>query len=105
MKNTIVIGATGTIGSAISQLLQTKGYEVIKTSRHAENSIDIEDTESIETFFTKTGQIDAIICAAGDASFGAFSKLTDEQFNIGLKSKLMGQVNLCRMGLKKLAKF
>jgi NAD(P)-dependent dehydrogenase (short-subunit alcohol dehydrogenase family) len=102
MKNTIVIGATGTIGSAVSQLLHTKGYEVIKASRHTENSIDIEDTESIKTFFTKTGHIDAIICAAGDASFGSFSKLSNEQINIGLKSKLMGQVNLCRVGLQNL---
>lgn len=102
MKNTIVIGATGTIGSAISQLLQTKGYNVVIASRHTANSIDIEDTESIENFFAKTGQKDFIICAAGDASFGAFSKLSDEQINTGLKSKLMGQVNLCRVGLKKL---
>jgi NAD(P)-dependent dehydrogenase (short-subunit alcohol dehydrogenase family) len=102
MKRTIVIGATGTIGKAIKTLLQTNEYEVLKASRHTADSIDIENTESIESFFTKTGQLDAIICAAGDASFGAFSKLTDEQFNVGLKSKLMGQVNLCRIGIGKL---
>jgi NAD(P)-dependent dehydrogenase (short-subunit alcohol dehydrogenase family) len=102
MKNTIVIGATGTIGSAISQLLQTKGYEVIKASRNSVHRIDIESTESISALFSEKGSVDAIICAAGDASFGAFSKLSDEQISIGLKSKLMGQVNLCRVGLQKL---
>tara|TARA_R110002096_G_scaffold435534_1_gene661270 strand:- start:127 stop:726 length:600 start_codon:yes stop_codon:yes gene_type:complete len=100
MKKTVVIGATGTIGEAVSELLQTKDYEVTKASRNTDNKIDIEDLGSIETFFEKTGQVDAIICAAGDASFGAFSKLTDEQISIGLKSKLMGQVNLCRIGLQ-----
>jgi NAD(P)-dependent dehydrogenase (short-subunit alcohol dehydrogenase family) len=102
MKRAIVIGATGTIGSAINQLLQNQGYEVIKASRHSEQIIDIEDPESIRTFFEKSGPVDAIICAAGDASFGAFSELTDDQIKVGLNSKLMGQVNLCRIGLPKL---
>jgi short-subunit dehydrogenase len=59
----------------------------IGASRHSEYSIDIESSESISTFLAETGQVDVIICAAGDASFGAFSNLTDEQFNVGQKSK------------------
>ncbi|HKL03065.1 MAG TPA: short chain dehydrogenase [Cryomorphaceae bacterium] len=102
MKKVTVVGGTGTIGSAVKNLLQTEGYHVTGASRHSEDRIDIEDSESIRTFFTKTNQIDALICAAGDASFGAFSELTDEQFRIGLNSKLMGQVSLVRAGLPKL---
>ncbi len=43
--------------------------------------------------------MDAVICAVGDASFGAFSNLTDDQIYNGIKSKLMGQVNMCRKAL------
>lgn len=43
---------------------------------------------------------DAIICAAGDASFKPLIELSDEDFTIGLDSKLMGQVNLVRSGLR-----
>jgi NAD(P)-dependent dehydrogenase (short-subunit alcohol dehydrogenase family) len=46
--------------------------------------------------------VDAIISAAGNASFGPLYEMSDEQIELGLKSKLMGQVNLVRKGLNKL---
>ncbi len=102
MKKAVVIGATGTIGKAVYQELNKKGYDVIATSRKSTPSMDIENKESMDHFFTGKKDLDAIICAAGDASFGAFSSLSDEQINIGLKSKLMGQVNICRKALEAL---
>ncbi len=102
MKKAVVIGATGTIGKAVSQQLTEKGYDVVATSRTSTPSIDIENKESIDNFFADKKNVEAIICAAGDASFGAFSNLTDEQVNIGLNSKLMGQVNLCHKALEAL---
>ncbi len=102
MKKAVVIGATGTIGKAVNQQLTEKGYDVIATSRKSTPSIDIENKESIDNFFADKKDVDAIICAAGDASFGAFSNLTDEQISIGLNSKLMGQVNICRKALEAL---
>jgi NAD(P)-dependent dehydrogenase (short-subunit alcohol dehydrogenase family) len=53
-------------------------------------------------FFPNLNRWTPIICAAGSASFGALSDLTDEQIHLGITSKLMGQVNICRSGLKKL---
>lgn len=100
MEKTIVIGATGTIGSAIVKLLEKNGHEVISASRKGEHSIDIDSIESIANFFSQINSVDNIICAAGNASFGPLSQLTDEQFDLGLKSKLMGQVNVVREGLK-----
>lgn len=102
MKKVIVIGATGTIGKAVNQRLTEKGYDVIATSRKSTPTIDIENKQSIDKFFTDEKDVDAIICAAGQASFGAFSDLTDEQINIGINSKLMGQVNICRKALEAL---
>lgn len=96
----IVIGATGTIGSAISQQLSANGHEVVPVSRSTQPAIDLESPQSIDTFFSNTGTVDAIICAAGNASFGAFSKLSDDEIQLGLDSKLMGQVNVCRKGVE-----
>jgi NAD(P)-dependent dehydrogenase (short-subunit alcohol dehydrogenase family) len=48
--------------------------------------------------FEKTGKLDAIICIAGEAKWADFNDLTEEDYYIGLKSKLMGQVNLVRIG-------
>ena len=96
----IVIGATGIIGNAISQHLRTNGHEVIPVSRSTQPAMDLENPKSINTLFSEVGAVDAIICAAGNASFGAFNQLSDEDFQLGLDSKLMGQVNVCREGLR-----
>src|SRR5437868_11491207 len=44
--------------------------------------------------------VDAVICAAGPAKFGAFGELTEEDFYVGIRGKMMGQVNLVRIGQK-----
>jgi NAD(P)-dependent dehydrogenase (short-subunit alcohol dehydrogenase family) len=100
MQKSAVIGATGTIGKAIAQLLKDSGHEVVAASRNGENQIDIDNPKSIEQFFSKTGTLDNIVCAAGNASFGMLNQLTDEQINLSLNSKLLGQVNVVRKGLQ-----
>jgi len=94
----IVIGATGTIGRAIVQAISNR-HEVIPVS-HSKSAIkvDIADKASITKMFGTTGRVDAVICAAGLAKFGPMTSLSDEDFALGLNSKLMGQVNLVRSG-------
>ncbi len=95
----LIIGATGTIGKYLVQHFSSK-HEIIRANRNDEtHKINIEDADSIEQLFKKTGKVDAIICAAGEAKWGAFHELTEKDFHIGIKSKLMGQVNLVRIGL------
>lgn len=98
-----VIGATGTIGKAVSDLLKKEGHEVIECSRKVEPKINIDNPESIDAFYEKIGEIEAVICAAGIANFGSLQELTDQQFQRGIQSKLMGQVNLVRKGIANLA--
>jgi NAD(P)-dependent dehydrogenase (short-subunit alcohol dehydrogenase family) len=45
-------------------------------------------------------KIDAVICAAGPVAFAPFDKITEEDFYVGIRGKLMGQVNLVRIGQK-----
>lgn len=97
-----VIGATGTIGKAVSQLLEEKGHKIVRSSRKITPSVNIDKPESIDGFYEAVGDLDAVICAAGNASFGPLQKMSDKQFNISIQSKLMGQVNLVRKGLKHL---
>lgn len=94
-----VIGATGTIGEAVSNLLIENGHVVIKSSRNIEPKVNIDKPDSIDEFYNKVGKLDAVICAAGIANFGALQELTDQQIQRGIQSKLMGQVNLVRKGL------
>lgn len=98
----VVVGASGTIGKAITQLLKDKGYEVVEASRSTQPGINIEDPSSIDNFYAGLGQVDAVICAAGDAAFVSLDKLTDQQIQLSINSKLLGQVNLVRKGLSNL---
>ena len=64
----IVIGATGTIGKAVSAALGTK-HEVVGASRRGEVKADIEDVVSLRKLFESVKKVDAVVCCAGDAAF------------------------------------
>ncbi|HEY9165219.1 MAG TPA: short chain dehydrogenase [Candidatus Kryptonia bacterium] len=96
----ILVGATGLIGSEILKSLSPR-HDVIIVS-HARDSdlqVDIGSKSSIEAMIKKVGRFDALVSAAGNAAFGKFEKLNDEDFHLGLMNKLMGQVNLVRLGV------
>jgi NAD(P)-dependent dehydrogenase (short-subunit alcohol dehydrogenase family) len=98
----IVIGATGTIGRAIVQAIGNR-HEVIPVSfSKSVIKADIADKTSIITMFKKTGRVDGVISAAGLAKFGPMTSLTDADFALSLNNKLMGQVNLVRLGIEHL---
>jgi NAD(P)-dependent dehydrogenase (short-subunit alcohol dehydrogenase family) len=95
----IVIGATGTIGRAIVQAIGNR-HEVVPVSfSKSVIKVDISDRTSISKMFEAIGRFDAVICAAGLAKFGPLNSLTDADFALGLENKLMGQVNLVRLGI------
>jgi NAD(P)-dependent dehydrogenase (short-subunit alcohol dehydrogenase family) len=94
----ILIGASGTIGRHIHETL-TKKHHVYRASRESGDlKVDIASAESIELMYKSVADIDAVICAAGGAKFGAFRELTEDDFYVGIKNKMMGQVNLVRIG-------
>ncbi|MGZ3958804.1 MAG: SDR family NAD(P)-dependent oxidoreductase, partial [Flavisolibacter sp.] len=99
---TVVIGATGTIGKAVTDLLRKNGHEVTAASRGSQPSVDITDAASIERLFETTGEVDAILVTAGEAAFVPLDQISDEQIRHSLSSKLMGQINVVRKGLGKL---
>jgi NAD(P)-dependent dehydrogenase (short-subunit alcohol dehydrogenase family) len=95
----IVIGATGTIGKAVVDALAGR-HEVIRVGhRGGDYQVDMASRESIEQLFQAVGEFDALVSAAGQAKFGALDGLSDGDFQFSLGSKLMGQVNLVRLGL------
>jgi Dehydrogenases with different specificities (related to short-chain alcohol dehydrogenases) len=54
--------------------------------------------DSIEQMYKSVADIDAVICAAGPAKFGLFRDMTEDDFYVGIRGKMMGQVNLVRIG-------
>ena len=93
----IIIGATGTIGIEVAKALSARKHEVIGASRTGEVKLSLEDAGSIRAVFEKIRSVNAVISCAGNAAFKAFPELTDADFELGLRSKLMGQVSLARI--------
>ena len=94
----LVVGATGTIGKAVASALQAR-HEVVAVSRSAaQYPADITDKASLEKAFAAIGKVDAIISTAGGAVFKPLAALTDDDFEKCLHDKLMGQVNVVRVG-------
>ena len=93
----IVIGATGTIGSKVADALSAKRHEVIRASRHGDIKVNLDDPATIRALFDKVKDADALVSCAGNAAFKPFSKLTDADYELGLRSKLMGQVSAARI--------
>jgi NAD(P)-dependent dehydrogenase (short-subunit alcohol dehydrogenase family) len=95
----IVVGATGTIGKSVVRLLAAE-YDVVKVGLNSgDYRVDMAHKDSVEKMFKEVGSFDALVCAAGVARFNPLAELSDEDFQLGLNSKLMGQVNLVRVGV------
>ncbi|MEH6471142.1 MAG: short chain dehydrogenase [Halopseudomonas sp.] len=98
MMKILVIGATGTIGKAVVERLE-QGNEVIAAAYSGgEVQVDLGSADSIRAMFDKVGKLDAVISTAGLANFAPFDTLQDADYQLALTNKLMGQVNMVRIG-------
>ncbi|MEV6151260.1 short chain dehydrogenase [Nonomuraea sp. NPDC052129] len=96
----IVIGATGTIGSAVAEALEARHHEVVRASRRGPVRVDMTDAASIDTLFSQVGQVDAVVCCAASGGLTPLDTRSDADFwGSGLEGKLIGQVNLVRRAL------
>lgn len=94
----VVIGASGTIGKAVVAALADR-HDIVKAgSKSGDIQVDITDSRSIRDMFTRLGKVDAVVAAVGKVHFGEFATMTEQQVEIGLRHKLMGQVNLVLIG-------
>ena len=96
----ILIGASGTIGQAVTQALIARHQVVPVGHTHGAYQVDLASPESIQQLFAAVAPFDAVVSAAGMARFGPLETLTEADFQLSLANKLMGQVNLVRLGLR-----
>ncbi|WP_028111154.1 short chain dehydrogenase [Ferrimonas futtsuensis] len=94
----LIIGASGTIGSRVTAALESN-HQVIRAGKDSgEVSLDLSNPESIRQALSQVAPLDAIVCAAGAVAFNQFDKLSREEWDLGINSRLMGQVNLTQIG-------
>jgi NAD(P)-dependent dehydrogenase (short-subunit alcohol dehydrogenase family) len=98
----VVVGGNGTIGGPVADALEQRGHQVVRAGRSSGDvRVDIRSADSIRAFYAEVGEFDALVSAAGSGAWKPLAQLTDEDFESSLGYKLMGQVNLVRLGLAK----
>ncbi|MDT0017776.1 short chain dehydrogenase [Listeria swaminathanii] len=98
----LLIGASGTLGSAVKDRLEKKA-DVITAGRHSGDvTVDITSIESIKKMYAQVGKVDAIVSATGSATFSPLTELTPEKNAVTISSKLGGQINLVLLGIDSL---
>ena len=100
-RKVLIIGATGTIGSAISAEIEGD-YEIIQASRSCDEAVDISDHASVEQLFNRIksthSQVDGIIVVAGGGMVSKIDDMDLDAFLPTLAAKLRGQVAVVKYG-------
>jgi NAD(P)-dependent dehydrogenase (short-subunit alcohol dehydrogenase family) len=94
----IIVGASGTIGQAVAKELGGRHEIIAAGSSSGDVRLDITDVASIRAGLAQVGPFDALVSAAGKVKFAPLEQMTAADYEIGLKDKLMGQVNLVLVG-------
>ncbi len=94
----IVIGASGTIGSAVARDLAGRHRVLAGSRSRSDHEVDIRSASSVRRLFERIGPVDAVVCIAGEAIFKPLTEQTDEDAALGLTYKLTGQLNVVRLG-------
>jgi len=94
----LVIGGNGTIGKKVVAHLRKKHEVVIGGRSSGDVLIDMEDCTMMKGVLSSLQPLDAIVSIAGEARWADLDDLSEQDYYIGIRSKLMGQVNLARLG-------
>jgi NAD(P)-dependent dehydrogenase (short-subunit alcohol dehydrogenase family) len=94
----LVVGASGRLGSAVVAALAGR-HEVVEASRSSAHFVDLRNPASIAGLYSSVGTVDAVVCTAGKTPYGALAELTSEDWLAGVRDKLLGQVELVRLGI------
>lgn len=93
----LVVGASGRLGTAAAEALSEK-HEVIEASRSGKVQVDLSDAASISKMFAEVGKVDAVIACTGAVPFKPLEELSEQDYTDGFNDKVLGQVNLVRLG-------
>ncbi|MCI3239106.1 short chain dehydrogenase [Streptomyces spinosisporus] len=101
---TLLIGATGTLGTAVHKELSARGHDVIAVGRSAGDlRCDISDPAQTAELYRRVGRVDAVVSAAGDVPYKPLPEMTPEDYRAAFTGKVLAQIELVRQGLAHIA--
>ncbi|ADV50462.1 short-chain dehydrogenase/reductase SDR [Cellulophaga algicola DSM 14237] len=104
MKTIILIGANGKMGQAA--LTGLGKHKIITAGRSADSydfQVDITSEASLRKLYEDVGHFDAVVNTVGVCEYANFTKMTEEQWMSTILSKMMGQINIVRIGQEYIA--
>jgi Short-chain alcohol dehydrogenase of unknown specificity len=91
----ILVGAAGTIGKQVKEVLEKEGHQIISVGRKSgDYQVNMEDATSVRELYQKIGSFDAVVNAAGEIAFAPIDGIKKDHWMKAINSKLLGQVNL-----------
>ncbi len=94
----LIVGATGLIGGAVADALSANNDIINAGYSDGDVKVDLGSKASIEAMFKSIDTVDAVVSTAGLAGFAPFNDLDDAAYDLALSNKVMGQINLVRVG-------
>lgn len=97
----LVVGASGTIGSAIVRELK-KDTDILSASLNSgDYKVDLGNLDSIVKLFENIDDLDGIVCAASrGVVFKPLVEMTIDDYLVSMQQKLLGQLSLALEGAK-----
>jgi NAD(P)-dependent dehydrogenase (short-subunit alcohol dehydrogenase family) len=103
-QNIVLVGSTGLIGTQLLELLvsgdRVQRYSVLGVTHRTTPGLDLNDPNSIAEFFRSIPAVNHVIVAAGEARFGGLESLDRDALEVGIRSKLLGQVHIALAALR-----
>lgn len=94
----LLVGASGTLGTAVRTALADR-HEVVTASRQgADLPLDMTDPDSVAAMYSRLGPLDAVACTAGAVPLKPLAEMSRADLEAGIGHKLLGQVELVRQG-------
>ncbi|MFC5338851.1 short chain dehydrogenase [Leucobacter denitrificans] len=104
MSRVLLIGVTGTVGSAVREVLTEAGYELVTADFNeapgiADHHIDITDSASIAKVLAAAGEIDAVAVTVGELELAQLPDLELSAITSSISSKLTSQIDVALQSL------
>jgi len=96
----VIVGAAGTLGSAVSEVLTADGHEVVGVSRSSEPAMNLSKPDSLEVALGTLAPFDALICLGPGTPLRPLAELTPAQVQADFAGKLFGQIEALRVAAK-----
>ena len=104
MKTIILIGANGKMGkAALTGLGKHKVITAGRSGLGCDYQVDITSEASLSKLYESVGHFDAVVNTVGVCEYATFEEMTEDQWMTTVMSKMMGQINLVRIGQKYIA--